>query len=134
MSTRISRLPLAVLGGVFLLLQVLAVGLGPGLSVCLNPVCAVAVSVVVDDCCANDGDRERLETPCEQTCACTWLPITNEALTVPLGNDTAPVLVTVQPAVVVMLPSTPVRQRVWPATAFRSSSHLRAQRTVVLTC
>jgi len=129
-------LSLAVLGGVFLLLQVLALGLGPGLPVCLDPVCAVPVSAVVDDCCAGDFDRDggTPEAPRGQTCACSWLPITTEPLTVPTGIISAPLLVTVHPAVEVMLPSTPVRQRVWPATAFRSSSHLRAQRSVVLTC
>ena len=133
MRNRVHGLPLAVLGGIFLLLQALAVGLGPGMLVCLDSACPVLVATVVDGCCGGNCDGEMPHEPAEQNCGCPWLPISSGDTTQLAVFTPTPVLVTTLPPILLPLPATLVRLVVWPPIP-RSSPHLFSLRSIVLTC
>jgi hypothetical protein len=131
----VRNLPLTVIGGILLLLQALAIGLGPGARICLDPACAgLVVAAVPEDCCGGGCTDPTPELQEDPSCDCQWLPITDEPV-VELALTAAPLPAPPAAAQVVLmlLPVTPARQGGRPVE-HRPPPHLSALRTVLLTC
>ncbi len=131
MRTRIHGQRIAVLGVVLLLLQVLTVGLGPGLRICMNPACPVAVSTISDGCCDCAGGITQV--PAQSACDCSWLPITSGDEIERAVAASPPAMYATAPPVLLPLPATPARSAVRPPV-HRQSPHLSSLRSIVLTC
>lgn len=130
MRTRIHGLRLAVLGVVLMSLQAVAVGLGPGLLICMEPTCPVAVSSMGDGCdCAGGIPQE----PADPGCDCSWLPITSGDGIELAAGASPPARHATVPPVMLLLPATPARCAV-PPPFHRQPPHLAALRSVVLIC
>ncbi len=133
MRRPIRSLPLAVLGGILLLIQVLAIGLGSGTRLCFDPVCADVALVTSDGCCGDGCPDAMPEAPIEDPCVCAWMPITDAPLA-ELALTVAPVaatIATIPPVLLLMPPTARVTARPTPQ---RPPPHLSALRCVLLTC
>jgi hypothetical protein len=135
MRYRVRNLPLAVIAGIFLLFQALAIGLGPGARVCLDPVCGgVVVAATAEDCCGGDCVDGTPEPQIDPPCACQWLPIVDEPLAeLAITASSFPAPIVAAPPMLLLDPVVPIRHGARPAGR-RPPPHLNALRSIVLTC
>lgn len=130
----VRKLPLALLGVIALLIQALAVGLGPGTRICVDPACS-QISVAANDARCDGGCGGAIpETPGDHPCDCSWMPIPDQAhIGLAATSVSAPILLATVPPLMQLLPAAPARLALRRVDQ-RPPPHLAALRFVILTC